>query len=161
MQTPNATELALRDIHLPESIDWWPPAIGWWMLLIVLPPLFFFIYWLLKRLTRQTALKSGKKHLLALKQNQDLNNFEKLKEISVLLRRISISHFSRTRAARLTGQPWLKFLDQTMPDKPFSEGIGQLLLTGPYQINPANNLDIEALISLCETWLESLSRGKQ
>ncbi|MBV1912177.1 MAG: DUF4381 domain-containing protein, partial [Cycloclasticus sp.] len=29
-------ELPLRDIHLPDAITWWPPAIGWWLLLAVI-----------------------------------------------------------------------------------------------------------------------------
>ena len=29
-------ELQLRDIHLPESSLWWPPAPGWWILALLL-----------------------------------------------------------------------------------------------------------------------------
>lgn len=41
MQQPmgNASPLdqlkQLKDIHLPESISWWPPAVGWWVLLLL------------------------------------------------------------------------------------------------------------------------------
>jgi hypothetical protein len=160
MQTPGTTELALRDLHLPDAIGWWPPAMGWWILLIAVPSLLFFCYWLIKRITRKTAIKSGTRHLAAIKQNPDLNDFQKLQKISMLVRRITISHFSRTESASLTGQQWLSFLDKNMPDKPFSNGIGRLLITAPYQQYPVDDLDIDALIKLCAAWLKSIKRGK-
>ena len=30
--TIDVSQLPLRDIHLPGSVGWWPPAIGWWLL---------------------------------------------------------------------------------------------------------------------------------
>ena len=145
---------------MPDAIGWWPPAMGWWILVIAVPPLLFLGYWLVKRIFRQTAIKSGTKHLTAINNNPDLNDLQKLQEISALVRRIAISHFSRTEAAGLTGQQWLRFLDQDMPDKPFSEGAGRLLIAGPYQYHQVEALDIDALIKLCETWLKTIKRNK-
>ena len=31
MNPNDAAQLALRDIHLPGLIAWWPPAPGWWL----------------------------------------------------------------------------------------------------------------------------------
>ena len=25
----------LRDVHMPDPISWWPPAVGWWMIVVV------------------------------------------------------------------------------------------------------------------------------
>ena len=30
MNTPDPLA-QLRDIHLPEPVSWWPPALGWWL----------------------------------------------------------------------------------------------------------------------------------
>ena len=62
------TQLPLKDIHLPDAISWWPPAIGWWLVAIFIPLLSFFLYWLYKRLTRKTAIKTAKKTLAMIKQ---------------------------------------------------------------------------------------------
>ena len=31
-QSFDPSQIPLRDIHLPEAITWWPPAVGWWVL---------------------------------------------------------------------------------------------------------------------------------
>ena len=71
------TELPLKDIHLPDAISWWPPAIGWWLLALLIPILIVFSYWLYKRLTRKTALKTAKNALSAIKLNAELDNTQK------------------------------------------------------------------------------------
>ncbi|MEJ2181709.1 MAG: DUF4381 domain-containing protein [Gammaproteobacteria bacterium] len=30
---PDIVSLPLRDIHMPDTVYWWPLAIGWWILL--------------------------------------------------------------------------------------------------------------------------------
>lgn len=155
-------QLPLRDIHLPPAIGWWPPAIGWWLLAIAIPLLVWFCIWLYKRLTRNTAIKSAKKELLSIKQNSELNHTQKLSELSKLIRRTTISIASdRKQCAGLTGQAWLEFLDQTMPDAPFSQGIGNLLGDAVYRNNQPDGQEINQLITLCEAWLQAQGKRKR
>ena len=149
------TQLPLKDIHLPEAIGWWPPAIGWWLLAIFIPLLIVFLYWFYKRLTRKTAIKTAKKTLAAIKGNQSLDNKQKLRELSMLIRRVAISVNPRTEAASLTGRQWLAFLDSSITGASFSEGCGRLLATAPYRNTPPSELEIDQLISLCEDWLKA------
>jgi len=107
------TPLPLRDIHLPDAVSWWPPAYGWWLLLVGLPVLLVLCFAVYKRLTRKTALKSARKHLLLIKQDSQLSAYQKLCEISTLLRRTAISYFPRAESASLTGEKWLAFLDSS------------------------------------------------
>jgi cbb3-type cytochrome oxidase subunit 3 len=148
-------QLPLRDIHLPEAIGWWPPAIGLWLLAVLIPLLIAFLYWLYKRLTRRTAIKTAKNNLAAIKQNPALNNNQKLRELSMLIRRVTISVNPRTEAASLTGRQWLAFLDNSVTGAPFSEGCGQLLAEAPYRNTTPSELEISQLISLCEDWLKA------
>jgi hypothetical protein len=153
------TQLPLRDIHLPEAIGWWPPAIGWWLLAVLIPLLIAFLYWLYKRLTSRTAIKAAKNNLAAIKQNPALNNNQKLRELSMLIRRVTISVNPRTEAASLTGRQWLAFLDNSLTGAPFSEGCGQLLAEAPYRNTTPSELEISQLISLCEDWLKAQAKS--
>lgn len=148
-------QLPLRDIHLPESIGWWPPAIGWWLLAILIPLLIALMVWLYRRITRKTAVKAAKKLLLQIKQDRQRDNNEKLKELSMLIRRVAISTAGRKECAGLTGQKWLEFLDHSVLGSPFTQGIGQLLANAPYQKSPPTDQEISQLTSLCDDWLNA------
>ncbi len=170
----NPTLLDLKDIHEPEAIGWWPPAIGWWILAIAVPLLIIFLIWVYKRLTRKTALKTAKKILAQIKQDESQDNLQKLCDLSVLIRRVAISvspttawtqeveqcmeQLPRAKAAGLTGRQWLEFLDSSVKGTPFSEGIGQLLADAPYRNTQPTESEISQLTELCENWLKAQVR---
>ena len=145
--------LPLRDIHLPETVGMWPPAIGWWLLLIVLPLLFLVAWWLFKRITKTTLTKEALKILDQIKNDPNSDQKQKLQQLSSWLRRIAISLASRKEVASLSGQDWLAYLDQSIEGTPFSSGIGRYLADGHYQKSLPDNVDITALAELCENWL--------
>jgi len=148
------TELPLKDLHLPDPINWFPPAIGWWLVIVLVPVLIAFSYWLYRRLTRKTALKSAKILLISIK-NSRMDNAQKLAELSALLRRVAISVAPRAQTAGLTGQAWLAFLDSSLIGSPFTKGAGQCLASAPYRPSAPSELEISQLISLCEDWLKA------
>ena len=146
-------QLNLRDIHLPDPVGWWPPAIGWWLLAVLVPLLCVLIIWLYKRITRKTALKTAKKLLLKIKLDSSIDEMDKLIELSAVIRRVAISISPRTETASLTGQTWLEYLDSSVKGTPFTLGAGKVLANTHYQKSPATDLDIPALINVCEDWL--------
>jgi len=148
------TELALRDIHLPEAISDWSLAIGWWLLLILIPLSCFLAYWLVKRITRKTAVKVAKKLLKNLKADDSQTAREKLEIISALLRRVAMSLNSRSDCAGLTGKAWLVYLDSLWKENAFSEGSGKILISGRFQ-KQQDDFDIETLITVTERWLKA------
>lgn len=154
-------KLPLRDIHLPEAIGWWPPALGWWLLVVLTPLLVCLLVWLYKRITRKTAIKAAKKLLLQIKQDQQRDNSQKLKDLSALLRRVAISVSGRDECAGLTGNDWLEFLDRSIKGSPFTQGLGKLLADAPYQKNPPSELEIVQLTRLCEDWLNAQTKRKK
>jgi hypothetical protein len=155
--------LPLRDIHLPESIGWWPPAVGWWLLcvLVLLSVIGVFLCLRYRRRVKYSVPYQARQVLQQLRLEYDRDgDFQALsRELSALLRRVCISLFPRQQTAGLTGEDWLSFLDQCMttaePERPFSRGIGRVLLEAPY----CRPLDINGnqLLSLCHCWLVAVS----
>jgi hypothetical protein len=154
-------DLPLRDIHFPEAIGWWPPAIGWWLLMILMPLLLGFLFWFYKRLTRQTALKTARKMIKALRNDTSLDDRSKITELSALLRRVAISTGTRSEVAGLTGQTWLRYLDSSVKGPRFSEGPGRVFLDMPYQKSVPTELAIQDVFQLCEDWLKAQSKRKK
>lgn len=147
-------ELPLRDIHLPDAITWWPPAIGWWLLLAVIIVAAFGCWLLYKKLTKKTAVKTATALLMSIKQAENTDELETLKQLSACVRRVSISVNSRSEVASLTGKEWLNYLDQSVEGTPFSTGVGQYFSDALYRKKAPGELEVGALIELCEHWLK-------
>jgi hypothetical protein len=154
-------QLPLRDIHLPPEIGWWPPAIGWWLLVILIPLVIGFGFWIYKLITKKTAVKSAKKQLLQIKQDMQLDNAQKLAQLSMLIRRIAISSSNRNECAGLTGQHWLDYLDRSMKEKSFSQGAGRLLSDAVYRNVKPDDQELTRLISLCEIWFNAQGKKRK
>jgi hypothetical protein len=148
------SQLPLKDLHLPDPINWFPPAIGWWLVIVLIPVLIALLYWSYQRFTRKTALKSAKILLTTIKTSP-MDNTQKLAELSALLRRVAMSVAPRAETAGLTGQAWLAFLDRSLTGSPFTKGVGQCLASAPYRPSAPSEQEISQLISLCEDWLKA------
>lgn len=157
----NATELPLKDIHLPDPVSWWPLAPGWWIIagtILFLVILFFVIraYYRSKALLRDANAELEQiKHNFILHKDQT----ELVQSLSILLRRSCISFYPRHETASLTGDDWLKFLDTTLPPvssnvTTFYDGIGEILASAPYMnASTTPKVACHDLIILCEIWL--------
>lgn len=156
-------ELPLKDIHLPADVSWWPPAPGWWILLgMILLAVAFYFWW------RQRQQRINRSAITLARQELELlqNQYQKHKDgrqfvadLSVLLRRLSISAFPRQESASLTGDAWLEFLDASLGDDSFSTGPGRILLEAPYR--PEVNVEeLEPLIAICREWIDKLADKK-
>ncbi|MDD4914460.1 MAG: DUF4381 domain-containing protein [Methylococcales bacterium] len=145
-------QLPLKDIHLPQSVGWWPLAPGWWALAVLLLLLSVTGLFLYKRLKQQTALRTAGKMLAAIR-NDRRDDLQTLIALSALLRRVAISTASRTDVAALRGSAWLAYLDRPFPDAPFSNGIGHCLADAQYRQSLSADTDMDELFKLCERWL--------
>jgi Domain of unknown function (DUF4381) len=154
---PNAQQLLqLRDIHLPGAPAFWPPAPGWWLLAAALLVL---LVWAGVVVARRYRVHRRRRRLLeALAQLEaglaGARTPEALAQISVLLRRLALMRFPRRQVAALTGDAWLRFLDQSGGDGRFADGPGRVLAAGPYQRALPADLDTASLAALLRAWVE-------
>lgn len=132
----------LRDIHLPDTIGWWPPAPGWWLLLILLLAVVAGVVLWRRHRFRKLAYK---REALAEWQTiharflQDKNGAQLLADLSVLLKRTCITRYGREQTAGLAGEQWLEFLDQTGKCQDFSKGPGRVLVHQRFSRQPDIN----------------------
>jgi uncharacterized protein DUF4381 len=163
MQGTDPAKLPLRDIHLPDPISWWPLAPGWWLSLLLIIMLVIFVIYLIRRYRNHklSVLYLAKQELEQIKVgfNLNQNKADLVKELSELIRRVSISVFRREESAGLTGQDWLAFLDRYSDKKEFNNGVGRVLIEAPYQASPDFNSD--ELIGLISGWIESVGKRKR
>jgi hypothetical protein len=155
---PSTPHLALRDIHLPEPISWWPPAPGWWILLFLGLLLCLAVWLFYKRRQKKKHQRISLQSLTQIRSDFDrhLNKVTLLRELSVLMRRSCITFYPRELSAGLTGEQWLGFLDATSGNNEFSNGVGKILASAPYLPEQAQiDIDSQALLELCESWLRA------
>jgi len=148
---PAHTTLPLRDIHLPEPVGWWPPALGWWLLLglLLLATIGLVFLWRRRQGRRYRRLALAELEGLA-----QLPPAELAAGLSQLLRQAALCYFPAQECAGLWGEDWLRFLDRPFNDQPFSQGIGRALLDAPYR--PEASVDGPALLDLGRRWLKRL-----
>lgn len=152
-------ELPLKDIHLPDSNLWWPPAPGWWISAVLLMLLIFAFAKILRWIRYKPVRSLSLKELHQIKQNyrQQSNQRQTLQQLTSLLRRTVMSRSGRTGNAGLVGEAWLQQLNQMSNGACFSPQQGELLMHGRYR--PLVEADIDGLLQSCENWIKSLPRS--
>ena len=151
----------LKDIHLPPGISDWPPAPGWWVFAFL-----FFITILAFSIWVWLRYKNKKPKIEALKilkniQNQYYeknNQLKTLKELSYLIRRISLTFYKKEVVASIHGYEWLKFLDKTGETDEFTKGEGIIFGTEIYKKNP--KVDMDYLFPIVKKWIKKTHYNK-
>jgi len=166
-------ELAIRDIHLPDSILWWPIAPGWWILLLLVLLIIISIIIYKKTYFKRTLKKNTRHELVSFydsyKKNGDAKIF--IQQLSAFLRRVALYRYNKNEnvdIANLHGKAWLEFLDSKLPQTKtahknpnqlsFQNGVGKIFLTGPYQL--VLDDDLVPVYKLVEKWLNYNFKNK-
>jgi len=173
MNPNDAAQLALRDIHLPGLIAWWPPAPGWWLVAaLALAGLVAFALYYRNGRHRRAALRVVGKVRAALEQGAE--PVECLQRVSTTLRRFAMTTADQQSVASLRavggvterpdsdevagliGQRWLRYLDSRWQRDEFTGGAGRLLLAAPYaRPDTVERQHAIELAALCADWLRA------
>ena len=142
---------ALRPLHEPVPVSWWPPAPGWWILAaILLACMVWLVWWYLRGRIRRAALRE----LDELLNNSDLSDREFAAGVSALLKRYALHSCPGQEVASLTGKKWLEFLDAAAGRGQFVSGPGKVLASCAYSSDC--RVDRQALGSLCRQWIKKV-----
>ena len=112
---PSSLLEQLRDVHTPDSIGSWPPAIGWVLLVVFITLgisalVWFTIRWYRANAWRRAALKEFK----LLKQSyQQAPSPQSLSKIVILLKRCVSSVKQNSALLAVTGEKWLLILKES------------------------------------------------
>lgn len=152
----------LRDIQTPPPPGWWPPALGWWVLLALLIAVGVGATWFIKRqhahLARHTALAT----LAALERDyqQHADSAAFMAGASQLLRQCALTWFPERQPGGLTGEAWLRFLDDTGATDAFATTpTGMALITAPYSSNTSAN--VATIAQAVRAWLLRADRQRR
>ncbi len=146
----------LADIHLPDSVSWWPIAPGWWILLtlLIITLIGCFIWHRRKQQNYYRVIAQQELAAIYTQYQQTQDAAAYLHSLSVILRRTAITAYPHTFNASIKGTDWLNWLDAVCPanNEKFSGSVGHYLLSSAYQKNP--QVDAAALYQLSEQWIK-------
>ncbi len=143
-------QIPLRDLHLPETVGWWPLAPGWWIVIaIVLIIGFSLLQVYHQRRARGAARRHALRELarLTAEFEQHGNAVAFSSEMSELLRRTMLAYAPRAEVAGLTGDAWLAWLDRDFDQPRFQGETGRKLLELPYR-RPDDDLSALDLVDV-------------
>ena len=151
-------KLALRDIHMPDPVSWWPPATGWWILLATTVMLVIggWLLWRRHRRRRHRIRAVAQRELERLYSDFSRHRSAHylIRDLSVWLRRTCISLYPRRESASLTGNAWLRFLDEAAGKPHFATKRGKVLVDAPYMRHA--EIQADDVLRLCQDWLRAL-----
>lgn len=145
----------LRDIHLPAALELWPPAPGWWILAaLAVAALLVGIWFLFRRWQKQAYRRESLKELETLYERYvaDQDHAAYLSGYSGLLKRVALTRYPRAEVASLSGEAWVRFLDESANTDEFSMGAGQALVASGYQREAL--VDVARLHTLARFWIK-------
>ena len=140
----------LADIVTLPPVSWWPPAFAWYMVIgsvLVLLSAIAYTAWLRwrKNAYRVTALA-------------ELERIEKnpaaALHIAEILKRAALSTVPRQNVAALSGERWVRWLNQTGNGVTFSERSQQILCEHIYGAGQPCDEEIKVLADTARRWIE-------
>jgi len=151
----------LRDLQLPASPAWWPPAPGWWLVAAMVLALGWLgVRTALRAYRRRRPIRRARQlhaELWGRYRTGELDDRGYVDGCNELLKRLMIHGLGIDAARRASDEPWLQLLDRALGEPAFTAGPGRML--GESRFTPAPVIDAEALEALVSRLLAQISPG--
>ncbi len=160
------SQLALRDLHLPEAIGWWPLAPGWWGVIVLAT---IGLGWLLVKAWQRRQFNAPRRYAIRELEQIEASYLKHRnavmlgQQVSELLRRVMLAYAPRHDVAGLTGESWLRWLDRDLPVPYFHTEGGKSLLQLPYRDPEGefSDVDINAMLAAVRMRLSTPVGGQR
>ena len=156
----------LADIHLPEPVSYWPPAIGWWVLAAIALVLLIILFRKFANSRRQQKIcqyalaelqRCYDSYSHADPANIDQSKLDYVNQFNTVVRRVALVHYPHANAASLDGASWVDFIRQKGESSLMTDDIATALQYGRFQTKC--DVDVDAMQSFGQQWIESLYKG--
>ncbi|PCI76251.1 MAG: hypothetical protein COB20_11185 [SAR86 cluster bacterium] len=156
----------LADIHLPEPVSYWPPAIGWWILAASALVLLVILFRKFANSQRQQKIcqyalaelqRCYDSYSQADPANIDQSKLDYVNQFNTVVRRVALVHYPQANAASLDGASWVDFIRQKGESSLMTDDIAAALQYGRFQSKC--DVDVDAMQRFGQQWVESLYKG--
>lgn len=144
----------LRDIHLPQTGGFWPPAPGWWILAFALLAAVATLVWFIRRHHRRNLwLRLAQAELAALERTAAKDQ-QWFTQLNALLKRVARERYPNERPEAQSGEQWAAYLLRHLPDGHMTQQpVVEALVNSTWQ--PAPTAEPAQALDFARTWLEA------
>lgn len=141
---------------MPPDPSWWPPAVGWWILaVLVVIALCWAIMIVINAYRARRPLRLARaQHAVLYANLGQASPLAYVAQTNELLKRLLVHALGRTHYSPLSGEDWLKVLDQESNSIQFSSGPGAILGHARFARQP--DFDAQALHGCVSDLLRSV-----
>lgn len=152
--TPDDPLSQLRDIHLPPTQGFWPPAPGWWVLALVLVVIVAALAWLARRHRRRTLWLRLARAELATLERTALKEPQWFTQLNSLLKRVARERYPLERPEAQSGEQWAACLLRHFPgNQMVHKPVVEALVISAWQAKPA--AEPADALDFARRWLEA------
>jgi Domain of unknown function (DUF4381) len=134
----------LHDFYQPVPPSWTPHTIGWYVLFaIVTLAILWFVFRAIRSRHMNRYRRAALRELITASPDQ----------FSALLKRTALAAWPREKIASLTGEPWLKFLNETAATKSFLKSPGNRIELLALGADAPSTEDTQQLRAIIAEWI--------
>ena len=149
----------LQDIVRLEPVSWWPPAQVW--LFVIAIGAIWTLYAILLatyRWLQNAYRRQAERELLAIDLSADGHDLQSLTlQVARTLKRVALVAYPREKVASLSGDAWLRFLNDTCEGVDFLRDPVALLgnATHDSRMQPVNDEEFLEILMSARIWIAS------